>query len=52
MKLNNLIFSREQVFNNKIPDCILGIYYFMDVNNNNILYIGKSKNIKKRIQQH
>ena len=46
-----MIFSREEVFDNKIPDCILGIYYFIDVNNN-ILYIGKSKNIKNRIQQH
>ncbi len=46
-----MIFSREEVFDNKIPDCILGIYYFIDVNNS-ILYIGKSKNIKIRIQQH
>ena len=46
-----MIFSKEEVFNNKIPDCILGIYYFIDLNNN-ILYIGKSKNIKNRIQQH
>ena len=51
MIVNNLMFSREEVFENKIPDSILGIYYFIDVNNN-ILYIGKSKNIKKRIQQH
>ena len=40
-----MIFSREEVFNNKIPNYILGIYYFIDLNNN-ILYIGKSKNIK------
>ena len=46
-----MIFTREQVFNNKIPNCKLGIYYFIDLNNN-ILYIGKSKNIKIRIQQH
>ena len=46
-----MIFTREEVFNNKIPNCKLGIYYFIDVNNN-ILYIGKSKNIKIRIQQH
>ena len=46
-----MIFSREEVFDNKIPDYILGIYYFIDVNNC-ILYIGKSKNIKIRIQQH
>ena len=46
-----MIFSREEVLENKIPDYILGIYYFID-ENNNILYIGKSKNIKKRIQQH
>ncbi|GIR11761.1 MAG: hypothetical protein CM15mP23_03360 [Cryomorphaceae bacterium] len=46
-----MIFSRKEVFDNKIPDYILGIYYFID-ENNHILYIGKSKNIKKRIQQH
>ena len=46
-----MIFNRKEVLENKIPDYILGIYYFID-ENNNILYIGKSKNIKKRIQQH
>jgi len=46
-----MIFSREEVFNNKIPNSKLGIYYFID-ENDNILYIGKSKNIKTRIQQH
>ena len=46
-----MIFSREEVFNNKIPSNKLGIYYFID-DNNNILYIGKSKNIKVRLQQH
>ena len=25
-----MIFSREEVFDNKIPNCILGIYYFID----------------------
>ena len=46
-----MIFSREEVFDNKIPNYKLGIYYFID-ENDNILYIGKSKNIKTRIQQH
>ena len=46
-----MIFSREEVFDNKIPNYKLGIYYFID-ENHNILYIGKSKNIKTRIQQH
>ena len=46
-----MVFSREEVFNNKIPNYKLGVYYFIDANNN-ILYIGKSKNIKTRIQQH
>tara|TARA_B100000900_G_scaffold225135_1_gene191115 strand:+ start:110 stop:877 length:768 start_codon:yes stop_codon:yes gene_type:complete len=46
-----MIFNKEEVFNNKIPNHKLGIYYFID-DNDNILYIGKSKNIKARIQQH
>ena len=46
-----MVFSREEVFNNKIPNYTLGVYYFIDANDN-ILYIGKSKNIKTRIQQH
>ena len=46
-----MVFSREEVFNNKIPNYKLGIYYFID-ENDNIIYIGKSKNIKTRIQQH
>ena len=46
-----MVFSRDEVFNNKIPNYKLGIYYFID-ENDNILYIGKSKNIKTRIQQH
>lgn len=46
-----MIFDKEEVLNNKIPNYKLGIYYFID-ENDNILYIGKSKNIKIRIQQH
>ena len=46
-----MIFSKEEVLKNKIPNDKLGIYYFID-ENDNILYIGKSKNIKIRIQQH
>ena len=46
-----MFFSREEVLNNKIPNYKLGIYYFID-ENDNIIYIGKSKNIKTRIQQH
>ena len=46
-----MIFSREEVFDNKIPNYKLGIYYFID-ENDNILYIGKSKNIKTRVKQH
>ena len=46
-----MVFSREEVFENKIPNYKLGVYYFIDANDN-ILYIGKSKNIKTRIQQH
>ena len=34
-----MIFSREEVFDNKIPDCILGIYYFIDGNQNGSVVI-------------
>ena len=44
-------FNKNQVLNNEIPDKILGIYYFED-SLNNIIYIGKSINIKKRLNQH
>ena len=46
-----MIFSREEVLNNTIPNYKLGVYYFID-EHDNILYIGKSKNIKTRIRQH
>ena len=39
------------MLNKEIPDNILGIYYFID-SFNNIIYIGKSINIKKRLNQH
>ena len=44
-------FTKNQVLNNKVPDKILGIYYFLD-SVDNIIYIGKSINIKKRLNQH
>ena len=46
-----MIFNKNQVLNKEIPDNILGIYYFID-SFNNIIYIGKSINIKKRLNQH
>ena len=46
-----MIFSKDEVQKKSIPENILGVYYFLD-ENNNILYIGKSINIKKRIHQH
>ena len=46
-----MIFDKHQVLRKCIPDKIVGIYYFMDAQDN-ILYIGKSINIKKRIDQH
>ncbi len=46
-----MIFDKDQVLNKSIPDKIVGVYYFMDAQEN-ILYIGKSINIKKRIDQH
>ena len=44
-------FTKHQVLNNKVPDKILGIYYFLD-SVDNIIYIGKSINIKNRLNQH
>lgn len=44
-------FSKEDVYENKIPKELIGIYYFVDAHGK-IIYIGKSKNIKQRIQQH
>ena len=46
-----MIFNKNQVLNKEVPDKILGIYYLKD-NLNNIIYIGKSINIKKRLIQH
>ena len=40
----NMIFSKDEV--QKLPENILGVYYFLD-ENNDIIYIGKSINIKK-----
>ena len=34
----------------KLPEDV-GVYYFFDINNK-LLYVGKSKNIKKRVAQH
>ncbi len=46
-----MIFSKEEVINNEIPKNKVGLYYFMDANDK-ILYIGKSIDIKIRLQQH
>tara|TARA_B100000900_G_C20558912_1_gene708011 strand:- start:502 stop:1278 length:777 start_codon:yes stop_codon:yes gene_type:complete len=46
-----LFLSRNDVLNKNIPDNLLGVYYFLDLQDN-ILYIGKSIDIKKRISQH
>lgn len=46
-----MIYSREEVVNNEIPKNKVGLYYFMDASDK-ILYIGKSNNIKIRLQQH
>ena len=43
--------SRSDVFKKNIPENILGVYYFLD-RKDNILYIGKSIDVKKRIIQH
>lgn len=51
IKNNLMIFSKQDVLNNKVPNHKLGIYYFID-GDDKILYIGKSKNIKIRLQQH
>ena len=46
-----MIFSKEEVQKKSIPENILGVYYFIN-ENDSIIYIGKSINIKKRINQH
>lgn len=46
-----MIFSKEEIQKKLIPENILGVYYFLD-ENSNVIYIGKSINIKKRINQH
>tara|TARA_Y100000385_G_scaffold219692_1_gene229187 strand:- start:326 stop:1102 length:777 start_codon:yes stop_codon:yes gene_type:complete len=47
----DLILCRSDVLNKNIPNNLLGVYYFLD-QQDNILYIGKSIDIKKRISQH
>tara|TARA_B100000242_G_scaffold246476_1_gene187130 strand:- start:134 stop:928 length:795 start_codon:yes stop_codon:yes gene_type:complete len=47
----NMIFSKDEVQKKSIPENILGVYYFLN-ENNDIIYIGKSINIKKRVHQH
>tara|TARA_B110000444_G_scaffold212840_1_gene209393 strand:+ start:23822 stop:24607 length:786 start_codon:yes stop_codon:yes gene_type:complete len=44
-------FSKEEVYENIIRKNLIGVYYFIS-QEGKILYIGKSKNIKQRIQQH
>ena len=47
----NVVLSREEVFENKIPNYIVGVYYFID-ENDNIIYIERVKILRTRIQQH
>lgn len=46
-----LTFEKEDVINKNIPPEIIGVYYFLD-SSDNILYIGKSIDVKKRMSQH
>ena len=46
-----MIIKKKDLNNKTIPKKIVGIYYFID-SNDKIIYIGKSNNIKKRIEQH
>ena len=46
-----MIIKKKQLNNRSIPKNILGVYYFID-SNDKIIYIGKSVDIKKRIEQH
>lgn len=46
-----LMFSRSDILNKKIPNDLLGVYYFLN-HQDNILYIGKSVDVRKRISQH
>ena len=46
-----LTFEKDDVINKNIPPEIIGVYYFLD-SSDNILYIGKSIDVKKRISQH
>lgn len=47
----NFSFNKIDVLSNKIPDNIIGVYYFLDANKS-IIYIGKSVDVKKRLSQH
>ena len=44
-----VFFSINKI--NSIPDNILGVYFLYN-KSNEILYIGKSVNVKKRVKQH
>tara|TARA_B100000886_G_C20385572_1_gene475857 strand:+ start:119 stop:895 length:777 start_codon:yes stop_codon:yes gene_type:complete len=46
-----LMFGRSDVLNNNIPNNLLGVYYFLN-QQDDIIYIGKSIDVKKRISQH
>ncbi len=46
-----MIIKKKQFNSRSIPKNILGVYYFID-SNEEIIYIGKSIDIKKRIEQH
>ena len=46
-----MIIKKKQISNNSIPKNIIGVYYFIS-SDDKIIYIGKSIDIKKRIEQH
>ena len=46
-----MILVKMKFKKSQLPENILGVYYFLD-ENNDILYIGKSINIKKLIYDH
>lgn len=46
-----MIIKKKQISNNSIPKNLIGVYYFIS-SDDKIIYIGKSIDIKKRIEQH
>ena len=43
------MFGRSDVLNNNIPNNLLGVYYFLN-QQDDIIYIGKSIDVKKRMK--